>query len=158
MRKSDRPGIDLTGSDPFAALVVRTDFGDDAAWARIQESLATPYLPQLPVGNAFLVEDRAWAGARWEDVAFGLPEDAAPEVVFVADGVAMQEPHELLAVHAFRLLKPELAAMYFGADRGFTDHFRLSARQADYMALNLASGSQHFGDFAGPDQPVIHRA
>ena len=79
----------------FGAVVLRTDYSDEAAWRALREVLhaADPDRPPL------LVENTAWAGAAVGQVLTAGAGSRGLEVVFVADRAALADPeHKLLAV------------------------------------------------------------
>ena len=83
-----------------AVLVVRTDYGDEAAWQTVAAELTQPW----GAGRAYeavvnLVDDPAWAGATPDEVRAAAGADDEISVVFLADATTMREPHHaLLAV------------------------------------------------------------
>ncbi|MFI5649040.1 DUF6924 domain-containing protein [Kitasatospora sp. NPDC051705] len=88
--------------DEFAALVIRTDFSDDRAWQSVLAELSKPWEfdgsddvdPHLHV-----VDDPAWSGATPDAVIAALSGDPELSVVYLADGVAMEDhEHTLLVV------------------------------------------------------------
>ena len=67
-----------------APPVVRTHFGDDAAWAALTEAVATPSDEGF-LADGVLVDDPAYDGLGTDDVLAALPADANPAVLFIAD-------------------------------------------------------------------------
>ncbi|GAB3249174.1 DUF6924 domain-containing protein [Kineosporia babensis] len=148
LRSSERPEIDLSDHNEFDALVVRTDFEHPEAWARIVAELHLPMqgVPDSEPATPRLIDDPIWAGAHYEEIVSALPADA-PEAVFVADSEAMStDDRGLLAVHAERLLNPEEFAEDFDPDE-VPEAFRIEARQAELMTVNLALANSDFEDW-----------
>ncbi|MEU6084805.1 hypothetical protein [Streptomyces sp. NPDC047108] len=88
------PGF--TGRDESAALVVRTDYGDEAAWQAVVEKLPGPWGDEA---RFHLVDEPLWSGASPDAVMAAAAEDENLSVVFVADAVTMRSPlHAVLAL------------------------------------------------------------
>ncbi len=88
-----RPPLDDT--DPDASLLVRTWFGDDAAWDRLVTDASAPSDPDGFIADFVPGDDRAVDGASSDDIA-AAPGDAI--VVFVADEASMTSDAATLAV------------------------------------------------------------
>jgi hypothetical protein len=95
----------------FHAVVVRTDFTDDAAWLEvcrlIEASDCEGYTPTL-----VRVSDRAYDGAAVED----LLGDPGPDYVFVVDSRTVSDPeHPILVIDldggSFRTIPSEVCAI-----------------------------------------------
>ncbi|GAB3273827.1 DUF6924 domain-containing protein [Kineosporia babensis] len=85
--------LDLSGYRMFSGLVVRTDFSDPEAWARILSEIAE----NDENSAAFVIDDPVWANASWLTVVSALPkewddEEMAPRAVFIANAEAMHDP------------------------------------------------------------------
>ncbi|MFE1317365.1 DUF6924 domain-containing protein [Kitasatospora phosalacinea] len=78
----------LPVADLTAALVVRTDRTDPAAWQRLLAELRR--LPSTPL---HLVDDPAWADAEPRTVLASAAEQEDLCVVFLADRRTMRSPH-----------------------------------------------------------------
>lgn len=118
------------------------------AWQAILGDLREPVNGQAEEDDApepFVIEDRAWEGARWEEIVPALPDEGTPEVLFVADREAMAVGHPLLAVNVALLSDAEDAA----PDDAPPQTGRVGARQASSMAVNLALANMDFEDFTG---------
>ncbi|MEU9046986.1 MULTISPECIES: DUF6924 domain-containing protein [unclassified Kitasatospora] len=92
----------IADRDEFAALVIRTDFGDDEAWQAVLTELSKPWEfdgsddvdPYLHI-----LDDPAWSGATPDDVVAALSGDRELSIVYLADRVTMKDhEHTLLAV------------------------------------------------------------
>ncbi|GLY19760.1 hypothetical protein LWF15_30620 [Kineosporia rhizophila] len=158
----DRPAIDVRDHSEFDALVVRTDYDHPDAWAAIRQELARPMdIPEADPPNPLVVDDPAWAGASWEEViaALSVPSgEERPSVVLLADSIAMtSETHQLLAVDVDRLLDPEEDDDEPDGEELEDDEAwdgreaplvgRVSASQAESMAVNLALANMDFDEF-----------
>ncbi|WP_406308409.1 DUF6924 domain-containing protein [Streptomyces griseoaurantiacus] len=93
-----RPARELPALLQDTDLLVRTDFGDDAAWAALVEPVRRP--PHSDVIDDFgpylrFVDDPAFAGATPEQVMaqlrFGDGEDVS-DVLLIADAVTLSAP------------------------------------------------------------------
>jgi hypothetical protein len=93
-----RPAIDRSAVSEHDALIVRTDFSDDAAWRAIATELAAPY-GQSPrcEPSPQLIDDPAFDGATADEVLALVADDDYLPLIFVADAATMREPHLLLA-------------------------------------------------------------
>ena len=115
-----------------APPVVRTDFGDDAAWAALAEAVATPSGEGF-LANGVLVDDRAFDGLGTDDVLAALPAGANLAVLFIADAVTLTRPDRPLLV--VRLL----------GSRGQT--FRVVPEQLWSVENNLSLANLSWSDF-----------
>lgn len=80
------------------SLLVRTDFGDDAAW-EVAKSAALAENEDGFRAHARAVDDPDLADTGWQDLrqsALTLDQHAA--VLFVVDGPALQDDHPILVV------------------------------------------------------------
>jgi hypothetical protein len=98
-----------------APAVVRTDFGDDAAWAALLAAIRTPSSEGF-LGNVVTVDDREFDGLDVGRVLAALPADASVAVLFIADTVTLARPDMPLLVvrllgalgQTFRVVPAEL--------------------------------------------------
>ena len=123
--------IDLSDRDGYDALVIRTDYSDDATWQLVAATLGQPW----DVGDessTHVVDDPVWAGADVEEVLTALPEES-PEAVFVADATTMRDEHTLLAVSTTIPDDED-----YEAEQGVTRQFRLLPAAVAEMHTNLA--------------------
>ncbi|MFC8451614.1 DUF6924 domain-containing protein [Kitasatospora sp. NPDC057223] len=89
----------VTGRDEFAALIIRTDFGDETAWQAVRAEISMPWGDDDYEPTVHIVDDPAWAGATADDVTAAVAADEDLSVVFLADRITMRDhDHALLAV------------------------------------------------------------
>jgi hypothetical protein len=99
------------------ALVVRTDFSDDDAWASVCRALRRPVGP-FQAYVAFL-DDPAYQGASAAEIVAAVPEDSDHTFLFVVDGVTIVDPeHPVLRIdlwdepgRTFRVIPGEMWAV-----------------------------------------------
>jgi uncharacterized protein DUF6924 len=82
------------------ALLVRTDFGDDAAWEQVCTEVVEPSEEEGFTANLEPVSDPAFAGSSWEQVKAAVPRnDHGSMIVLVADETTFTNPdHPVLVV------------------------------------------------------------
>ncbi|MFI5527677.1 DUF6924 domain-containing protein [Kitasatospora sp. NPDC051853] len=129
----------LTPPSEYTAVVLRTDFGDEAAWRAVKAACSELW------GEAAVhfVDDPAWTGATPEAVIAAASADEDLCVVFLADHLTMRDPeHTLLAVAV--LTRDEC-----DSDEEFEEHGgsvrTVPARLHDIHA-NLSIANLDFGD------------
>ncbi|MFF4903146.1 DUF6924 domain-containing protein [Streptomyces sp. NPDC001068] len=91
----------IADRDESAALVIRTDFGDEEAWQAVLAELLKPWDFDDGEVDPYLhiVDDPAWAGAMADEVLASLSGDEELSIVYLADGVTMNDhDYALLAV------------------------------------------------------------
>lgn len=138
-----RPHIDpaVVGE---AALIVRTDFSDDAAWRNLVAMLGAEH----PLGfrpDNHVVDDRGWAGASADEVLAAAPGENG--VVFLADAVTMRPPHPLLAVNT--VTRDMCEDDYeFAYEMSHGREFRVLPAGVADVAVNLLIANTDFPDFA----------
>lgn len=151
----DRPSIDLSDDTEWDALVIRTDYSDDAAWQLVTTGLQRPWTDEFEA-SSHVVDDPGWDGAEADEVLAVLPEDA-PEVVFLADARTMRGEHPLLAVST----DPDMVDEdHEFPGLGFTCRFRILPTAVAEMVGNLAIANMSFEDFSSSahgDAHKIHR-
>ena len=113
------------------SLLIRTDFSDDEAWARLLVDAALPYSADGFTASFVAVSDRAYEGLHAEDLA-RLDGDAF--FVYAADRLSMHGPERTLLV-VDRL-----------HDRG--RWFRVTLEQAWAVENNLSLFNMDFFEFA----------
>lgn len=156
-----RPLINCAEAGEFDAVVVRTDFSDDAGWRVVADLLAEPWGDDdedFESSNHF-IDDRAYDGATADEVLAAVAGGEAPSVVFVADAVTMRAPHPLLAVWTltpadFPEEKHHEFEVRFGRD------FRLVPAAVSEMHTNLTLANMDFSEFSAAadlDPERIHR-
>ena len=137
------------------ALLIRTDFSDDATWQALIEELNRPqYLdgdPNQPlIFSLEYVDDRQFDGVTMEQLVqeHGHGEDESsfdgPTYLYLADGTTMTHPdHPILAVNLY-------------LDAG--ENFRLVPSVVGIVDVNLSIANLSFPDYAGVvDDEGIHR-
>jgi hypothetical protein len=131
------------------ALIVRTDFSDDAAWEAIRVAVITgtensgdlgpPQDSVLP--NWFvLVDDRAWENGSEPDLRAALA-GAPDQDFFVADATAMREErHPLMAFASVSTLEDE--------DEDDQEPFRCFPEWVYIIHANLSEANMDFSEYA----------
>ncbi|MFB7910807.1 hypothetical protein ACFC1T_30665 [Kitasatospora sp. NPDC056076] len=95
------PGVADHGG--FDALVIRTDYHDEAGWLAVVTELGLPWGDRRYESLVHFVDDPAWADATADEVAAEVRSGENPSVVFLADRTTMRSaPRTLLAVTAVR--------------------------------------------------------
>jgi hypothetical protein len=140
------PGIGDRGVD--AALVVRTDFGDEAAWQGVAAELMQPWGEEWGYeAVVHLVDDPVWAGATPDEVQAAAEADDEISVVFLADSTTMREPHHaLLAVRAVPGEQWDDEESEEWAALGLP--FRTEPRAVHDVYANLSIANMDFEEFA----------
>ncbi|GLW57150.1 DUF6924 domain-containing protein [Kitasatospora phosalacinea] len=123
------------------ALIVRTDYADDASWRALLAALGEDVHP---------VDDPAWADAAPAEAvaAARATADGGPNVLFLADRTALTGPgHPLLAVTT---LLPEDCAEpeWYAQETEFGTEFRALAAAVAEINANLSIGNLGFEEFA----------
>ncbi|MET9882558.1 hypothetical protein ABZZ20_05240 [Streptomyces sp. NPDC006430] len=135
------------GRDKDAALIIRTAYGDDQAWAAVKAALMMawgedddfePYV--------HIVDDPKWAGTTPAQVLSEASAQAERHsVVYLADHTSMREsPVTLLALSLLTREQCE-SDEEFEADGG---SFRVVPYGIHEMNANLMIANLDFGDFA----------
>lgn len=152
-----RPLIDCAAAGEFDAVVVRTDYGDDAAWRVVAGRLAEPW-GGFDARNHF-IDDPAYAGATVDEVLAAVAGGEAPSVILVADAATMRVPHPLLAV--WTMTPADIPdAEHYDYEVRFGRDLRLVPVAVSEMHTNLALANMDFSDFsaaADVDPERIHR-
>jgi hypothetical protein len=103
--------------DTPEALVLRTDFSDDATWRAVCEASSAPSPGDGFLANLTFVEDRAFEAAAVADLlAAAAAASQYRTFMFVADGVTMREgEHPVLVIdladqpgRSFRVIPSEM--------------------------------------------------
>ncbi|MFJ2832271.1 DUF6924 domain-containing protein [Streptomyces sp. NPDC087263] len=146
----------VTDREDFAALVIRTDFGDAAAWRAVCEELSRPWGDGDYEPAVHIIDDPAWAGATADDVIAAVSADKDLSVVFLADRITMRDnDHALLAVAVLtreECQSDEEFEAYGGSVRaapvGIHDiHANLSIANLDFADVVDAAQSEPAGVF-----------
>jgi hypothetical protein len=152
--------INCAVADEFDAVVVRTDFSDDAAWRVVTDKLAEPWGDagdDFESSNHF-VDDPAYAGATPDEILAALAD--APSVVFLADAATLRAPHPLLAVWTLTAADFPEDEKHYEDETQFGRDFRLVPVAVSEMHTNLALANMDFSEFssaATEDPERIHR-
>jgi hypothetical protein len=119
------------------ALVLRTDFSDDAAWDAVCAASAAQ-TPEGFMAALSFVSDPAFAGMTAEQAA-ALPSESYRTFLFLADHVTVTDPEmPLIAVDLHR-------------ERG--RWFRVVPGRMAAVENNLSLANMDFRDFAGAADP-----
>ncbi|MFE3119711.1 DUF6924 domain-containing protein [Streptomyces niveus] len=141
---------EIAGRDEFDALIIRTDYGDEAAWQAVVADLAQPWGDNGEFQPSFhLVEDPAWADLTPDEVLNEARRDENLSVVFVADRVTMQSAHRALL--ALDITEDEdLDPMYYQEliDSPPPREFRTVPAGVHDVHGNLAIANMDFAEFA----------
>jgi len=142
---------EIVGRTEHAALVVRTDYDDEAAWRAVLAELAQPWGSDGYHPEVHLVDDPAWAGATPEEVLQAVDHDEYLSVVFVADGTTMRSPHRaLLALDTVYEDVSDLDPAYYQEllDDPPASRFRTAPGAVHAVHGNLDIANMDFDDFA----------
>jgi hypothetical protein len=84
--------------------LVRTDFSDPLAWAKVRQLISRPNADGF-VARVYLIDDRSWAGLQPTAVVLRLrPPRSDHGLVIIADGWTLHDPeHTLLCVDPLTL-------------------------------------------------------
>ena len=115
-----------------SALIVRTDFSDQAAWESLMAAVREPGEPFI--FNMEFLDKRENNAANVEQILKAVPEDYPHSFIVIADTVAISEPdHPLLVLDLLE-------------ERG--RQFRALAAQVPSIENNLSIGNMGFEEFA----------
>ncbi|MFI1398729.1 DUF6924 domain-containing protein [Streptomyces sp. NPDC020681] len=141
---------EIVGRDEFDALVIRTDYGDEAAWQAVVVDLAQPWGDDGEFEAAVhVIDDPAWAGLKPDEVLNEVRRDENLSVVFLADRITMQSAHRALL--ALDITEDEdLDPVYY---KELTDsppprEFRTLPAGVHDVHANLAIANMDFAEFA----------
>ncbi|MER7968822.1 MULTISPECIES: DUF6924 domain-containing protein [unclassified Streptomyces] len=128
---------DIGVHDLDAALVVRTDFGDEPVWRAVVAELRQPWgMDEEHEARVHIVDDPAWSGATVREVRAAAR--AADRTVFIADATAVRHPH-------FALLAVDLDA---GEDTPpQEDRFRVEPAAVQEVHMQRFIDNLSFADF-----------
>ncbi|MFG2874838.1 DUF6924 domain-containing protein [Streptomyces sp. NPDC048337] len=139
---------EIVGRDEFAALVIRTDYEDEAAWRAVVAELERPWGDDGEFDAAVhLVDDRVWAGATPDQVREAVRRDEETCVVFLADGVTMRSAlRPLLALDPVEeeILDPEFYRELLDLPR----EFRTVPAGVHCVHANLSLANMGFEEYA----------
>lgn len=144
----------VTDRDGSAALVIRTDFSDPAAWRAVREELSKPWGDGDLEPYVHIVDDPAWAGATTEEVIAAVSADEDLSVVFLADATTMRE-HDRTLLAVAVLTRDECESdeefeVYGGAVRTTAARgaVRTTAAGVEDIHANLSIANLDFADVA----------
>lgn len=148
-----KPGALTALPTANVALVIRTDFTDDARWEWLQAELSKPAYLDGTTEELFysfqFVDDRQFEGVTMEQVVddhgHGADEMGfdGPTYLYLADGMTMTHPeHPLLAVNLY-------------LDAG--ESFRLVPAAMPIVDVNLSIANLSFSDYMDSAGDGIHR-
>lgn len=132
------------GRDRDAALIIRTDYGDEQAWAAVKAELMTAWGDGDFEPYVHIADDPEWAGRTPAGLLPSACADEELSVVFLADRDSMRGgPVTLLAVAV--LTREECDSdEEFEADGG---EFRTVPAGVHEVHANLMIANLSFGDF-----------
>lgn len=114
------------------AVLIRTDFSDQSAWAKLKTAVSEPGDPFI--FGMEIVDDRANSDATVEQLMEALPEDYLHSFVVIADRASMSQPdYPLLVVDLLE-------------ERG--RQFRAVATAVASIDNNLSIANMGFQEFA----------
>ncbi|MFD9003218.1 DUF6924 domain-containing protein [Streptomyces sp. NPDC059582] len=134
----------LAGRDRDAALVIRTDYSDEPAWAAVRTELMRPWGDGDFEPYVHIADDPKWVGCTPAQLLSTASADDELTVVFLADRDSMRDgPGTLLAVAV--LTREECDSdEEFEADGG---EFRTVPVGVHEIHANLMIANLSFGDF-----------
>ncbi|WP_326769026.1 hypothetical protein OG978_34830 [Streptomyces sp. NBC_01591] len=141
---------EILGRDEFDALIIRTDYGDEAAWQAVVADLAQPWGDDGEFEpSVHLVDNPAWADLTSDEVLNEARRDENLSVVFLADRVTMQSAHRaLLALDITE--EEELDPVYYQEliDSRLPREFRTVPAGVHDVHANLSIANVDFAEFA----------
>ncbi|MFE0771614.1 DUF6924 domain-containing protein [Streptomyces sp. NPDC058861] len=152
---------EIVGRDTFDALVIRTDFSDDASWNAVVGELRRPWGPdgEFPA-SVQVIDALAWSGATADEVLAAVDEDEDLSVVFVADCHTMESPPRgVLALSTVWEDEGDLDPVYYQEliESPEPREFRAAPAAVHSVHVNVTLGNVGFAEFAAtasaePDQ------
>ncbi|MEV0495520.1 DUF6924 domain-containing protein [Streptomyces atratus] len=142
---------EIVGHDEFAALVIRTDYNDEAAWQAVATGLTQPWGENGEfMARVHLVDDPAWADATPYEVLSAVRRDENLSVVFVADRVTMQSADCALLACDVWADEEALDPMYYQEliDSPQPRGFRTAPAAVHDVHANLSIANMDFEEFA----------
>ena len=132
----------------FAVLVIRTDYGDEAAWQAVVSKSMEPWGSGDYEADVYFVSDAAWSGASVDEVLAVVTGDEYLDVVFLADKLTMHDGlHALLAVTTVTRADYTDDEDYESTTR-YGRQFRTVPAEIHSIHVNLALGNMGFEEFA----------
>ncbi len=132
------------GRDKDAALIIRTDYSDEQAWAVVKAELMRSWGDGDFEPYVHIADDPKWAGCTPARILAAASAEEELSVVFLADRDAMREgPGSLLAVAVLSREECE-SDEEFEAEGG---KFRTVPAGVNEIHANLVIANLSFGDF-----------
>ncbi|MEU6311463.1 hypothetical protein [Streptomyces sp. NPDC047014] len=134
----------LAERDQHAALIIRTDYSDEQAWAVVKAELIRSWGDGDGEPHHHIVDDPRWAGWTSDQILSAASADEELSVVFLADRDSMRDgPTTLLAVSV--LVREECDSdEEFEEDSG---EIRIVPAGIHEMHANLMIANLSFSDF-----------
>ncbi|MFE0683837.1 DUF6924 domain-containing protein [Streptomyces sp. NPDC058961] len=144
---------EIARRDEFDALIVRTDYGDEAAWQAVLADLTRPWGDDGEFEPAVhFVDDPVWADRTPDEVLAEARRDENLMVVFLADRVTMQSAHRaLLVLDITEDEEEDLDPMYYQElidSPSLPREFRTAPADVHDVHANLSIGNMDFAEFA----------
>jgi hypothetical protein len=142
---------EIVGRDEFAALIVRTDYNDEAAWQAVVTGLTQPWVEKGEFeAHVHLIDDPDWADATPDEVLTAVRRDENLSVVFVADRVTMHSADCALLACDVWAEGEDLDTMYYQEliDSPPPREFRTAPAAVHDVHANLSIANVDFEEFA----------
>ncbi|MFI7359897.1 DUF6924 domain-containing protein [Streptomyces avidinii] len=134
----------LAERDRDAALIIRTDYGDEQAWAAVKAELLQPLGDGDYEPYVHIADDPKWEGSTSAQILSAAFADTELNVVFLADRDSLRGgPATLLAVAGLTREKCD-SDEEFEAEGG---EFRAVPAGVHEMHANLMIANMSFSDF-----------
>ncbi|MFD7758021.1 DUF6924 domain-containing protein [Streptomyces sp. NPDC059757] len=142
---------EIVGRDEFAALIIRTDYSDEAAWQAVVAALRQPWGENGELeAHVHVIDDPVWAEVTPDDVLAAVRRDDDLSVVFVADRVTMHSAHCALLACDVWDEEEDLDPMYYQEliDASLPREFRTAPAAVQDVHANLSIANMDFEEFA----------
>lgn len=142
---------EIAGRGEFAALVIRTDHSDEAAWRVVTAELRRPWGDHGEFeADVHLIEDPVWTEASSDAVLAAVSRDERLRVVFLADHVTMRSGHRALLALAVDAEDEDLDPAYYQelVDSASPRAFRTVPAGVHCAHTNLSLANLDFEDYA----------
>lgn len=133
-----------------APLLVRTSFGDDAAWASLVARVGAPSQDGF-LANVEVVDDQGYRDLPAERLRSLLPHGEYVTFFFVADDAALTDPECPL------LLVPVPQAQSPFLDEPPREQFRVAVESLWAVENNLSLANLDWADFADHTEHGVYR-
>ncbi|MEY9965471.1 hypothetical protein ABIA33_003513 [Streptacidiphilus sp. MAP12-16] len=148
----------VVGREWFAALVIRTDYGDETAWQAVVAELMRPWGDEQYDAQVHLVDDPVWAGAMPDEVKIAVNAADDVSAAFLADATTMRGEHRALL--AVRIRDEEWDDLEDEEWAKFRRPFRTEPSGVHDIHANLSIANmdfEEFGDAAQQDPDGVFR-